>query len=382
VRGNLDDLASQISQVQSQQTSQSQQARLKSLQNAHTQAEITLGTLQETIAGTQAGTSTISSVTGSVVLDPASPTVKSKSKTILEYGAYGLLAGLALGLGIIVVGSVVSDRLRRRDDIARALGVPVRLSVGHVRLKRRLLPGRRGLAAAADPEVRRIVAHLRTAVPQRDRKAALVVVAVDDPGIAALSLASLAVSFAKDGRSVVLADLAVGAPAAALLAGKGPGVGRINARQSQMTLAVPDIDEVAPIGPLTAAPDAAARHAAARHAAAPDAAASNAAAPGERERSKFTRDVASACASADILLTLVTLDPGIGADHLATWGGDAVAIVTAGRASWAKIQAAGEMLKLARMRVISAVLVGADKSDVSLGLVPDGEILAGIDSLG
>lgn len=355
-RGELVKLTSQISQVRAQPASAAQRARLKNLQDARTQADTLLGTLEGTIAATQAGTSTISAVTGSVVLDPASPLVKSKAKALLEYGAYGVIAGLGLGLGIVIVAAVVSDRLRRRDDIARALGVPVRLSVGPVRLKHRLPPGRRGMEAAGDPQMRRIVAHLRAAVPAHERPAALIVVAVDDPGVAALSLASLALSFAKDGRKVVIADLAAGAPAAAILGDKAPDAHVISVGQSQLTLAVPGTDEVAPIGPITAT-------------------------PGARERTKFTSDVASACARADVLLTLATLDPGIGGDHLATWGGHAIAIVTAGRASWVKVQAAGEMLRLAGITVMSAVLVGADKSDESLGLVPDSDAPASIDSL-
>ena len=38
--------------------------------------------------------------------------------------------GLVLGMGIVVIQALVSDRLRRRDDIAQALGAPVKLSVG------------------------------------------------------------------------------------------------------------------------------------------------------------------------------------------------------------------------------------------------------------
>ena len=75
-----------------------------------------------------------------------------------------------------------------------------------------------------------------------------------------------------------------------------------------------------------------------------------------------------ACASADLLLTLATLDPSLGGEHLATWATDAVVMVTAGRSSWTKIHAVGEMIRLAGTRLVSAVLVGADKTDESLGV--------------
>ena len=71
-----------------------------------------------------------------------------------------LILGMAVGMGIVVVQTISSERLRRRDDVTRAMGVPVKLSVGPVRLSR-WRPGRHGLAAADHPAVRRITAYLR-----------------------------------------------------------------------------------------------------------------------------------------------------------------------------------------------------------------------------
>jgi hypothetical protein len=81
-----------------------------------------------------------------------------------------------------------------------------------------------------------------------------------------------------------------------------------------------------------------------------------------------SRELVAACESADLLLTLARLDPSTGGDHLATWASDAVVMVTAGQSSWTKIHAVGEMIRLARIRLASAVLVGADKTDESLGV--------------
>jgi hypothetical protein len=44
--------------------------------------------------------------------------------------------------------------------------------------------------------------------------------------------------------------------------------------------------------------------------------------------------------------------------------------VTAGRASAAKIRVVGEMIRLVGVSLVSGVLVGADKTDESLGVVP------------
>jgi hypothetical protein len=113
---------------------------------------------------------------------------------------------------------------------------------------------------------------------------------------------------------------------------------------AQLIAAVPDPAEFAPIGPLR-----------------PTSPRAQTAAAGE---------LAAACASADLLLTLITLDPSVGGEHLATWAADAVVVVTAGRSSWTKIHAVGEMIRLAGTRLASAVLVGADKTDESLGVAP------------
>ena len=47
-----------------------------------------------------------------------------------------------------------------------------------------------------------------------------------------------------------------------------------------------------------------------------------------------------------------------------------MAVVTAGLSSVERIRGVGEMVRLAGMRVDSVVLLGADKSDESLGMTP------------
>jgi capsular polysaccharide biosynthesis protein len=342
-RQNVASIKSQISQLSAQPTSSAQQGKLKNLQTELTQAVTQAAIDEQTLQDNKASTATLSAVTGSVVLDPAVPLAHSKLKNLLIYAVTGLVVGLALGLTIVIVQAIVSDRLRRRDDVTHALGAPVKLSVGPVKLSR-WRPGRHGLAAANSANVRRIATHLRGALPAKaGGMTALAVVPVDDPEVAALSLVSLAVSRAQEGRNVVVADLASGAPAARLLDTKAPGVRSVSVHDARLTLAVPDRDDVAPAGPL-GRPLA------------------------EAERSAFTAAVTNACASADLLFTLVTLDPSLGGEHLATWATSAVVVVTAGRSSWARIHAVGEMVRLGGTSLTSAVLVGSDKTDESLGV--------------
>jgi hypothetical protein len=111
---------------------------------------------------------------------------------------------------------------------------------------------------------------------------------------------------------------------------------------THIDVAIPDPNEVAPVGPFGPT--------------------------SSQAQPTLASQVAAGGASADVLLTLMTLDPSVGSEHLGTWAADAVVVVTAGRSSWTKIHAVGEMVRLAGVHLVSAVLVGADKWDESLGV--------------
>jgi capsular polysaccharide biosynthesis protein len=337
-------MTARISQLSAQPVSPSQRARLDNLRTQRSHAITALSTLQQTTNTTRAASQAAIALTlkGSQVLDAAVAVPQSghsRLKRLLLYAATGLIMGLALGMSIVIVRALVSDRLRRRDDVAAALGAPVKLSVGTVRL-RRWPPNGRGLAAARRPEIRRIVAHLGSAVPAGSAGVTtLAVVPVDETQIAALALASLAVACAQEGFKVVVADLCPGSPSARLLGAADPGIQRVSVSGTELLAAIPGPDDVAPRGPL-------------------------------RRGTRVDEPLAAGCASADVLLTFASLDPSLGGEHLATWATDAVVTVTAGRSSGTKIHAVGEMVRLSGVRLVSAVLVGADKTDESLGVTP------------
>jgi capsular polysaccharide biosynthesis protein len=301
-----------------------------------------LTALEQAVITDKAATrvNTANLIWGSNVLDAASPVPPhSVKKRLLEYGGGGLLIGLILGVIIIVLRALLSDRLRRRDDVAQALGAPVR-SIPAMGISR-WLPGIGGRVSGRYSE--RVVAYMRDIVPTSSRGAvALAVVPVDDPRGAAMSVVSLGVSCAQEGKRVVVADLSPGTHAAMLLGAKRPGAHTVSVDGARLVVAVPDRNEFAPVGPLRPT--------------------------SPRAEPVMAGELAAACASADLLLTLITLDPSVGGDHLATWAADAVVMVTAGRSSWTKIHAVGEMIRLAGTRLVSAVLVGADKNDESLGV--------------
>ena len=172
--------------------------------------------------------------------------------------------------------------------------------------------------------------------------AALAVVPVDEVQVPASSLVSLALSCAREGQQVVVVDLCDGSPAARLLGAQEPGIQDVSVHDTRLTVAVPGPDDVLPVGPLHRGSALA-------------------------QRTSFTEEVAATSASANLLLTLATLDPSLGGDHLATWATDAVAVVTAGRSSWTKVHGVAELIRLSGTRLVSAVLVGADKTDETLG---------------
>jgi uncharacterized protein involved in exopolysaccharide biosynthesis len=342
-RQGLNSVNRQISQVSAEPSSPSQQARLKNLQTQRDGAAGSLAQVQQYATSTLASGKTITSsiVNNSQVLNPAAAVQHSHLKGAALYVAGGLVGGLALGGGIVVVTALMSDRLRRRDDIAASLGAPVRLSVGPLR-GRRSLP-RRG--PAQDLNMKRVVTHIGKCVPGSSHgPAGLAVVSVDNEEVVAPAVISLAVSRAQQGKQVVIADLSSAASIGRLLGMKEPGVREVTENGVRLTLLMPDRDDAMPVGPMQ----------------------NGVTATRTMEANEAFKE---ACASADLLLTLATLDPAFGGDHLSTWATDLVAVVTAGHSTSVRIQATGEMIRLAGIRLDSVIVVDADKSDESLGTI-------------
>jgi capsular polysaccharide biosynthesis protein len=348
----------QLSLLQSQPTSPTQESQISKLRGEQTSATAALGPIQTAIAGNQTttGAEVTAALDNSKVLS-VTPLPYSKKKKLITYGALGLIGGLALGLTIVVVRALMSDRLRRRDDIAYALDTPVKLSVSTLGARRTLMP-RPGRAAKRDLDMQRVIAHLHSAVPRSTQvPASLAIVAVDNGPVVAQAVAALATSYASQGAQVIAADLSSGAYLAHLSGVKGPGVQTVSRDGVNFMMAVPDRDDPVPVGPLPSV--------------------TSPTGPGQAGRSLIASGV-----SADLLLTLVTLDPALGGEHLATWAANAVVVVSAGQSPAERIHGVGEMVRLAGTRLVSVVLIGADKRDESLGLVRRSDEQAGVDVLG
>ncbi|HET7017437.1 MAG TPA: Wzz/FepE/Etk N-terminal domain-containing protein [Streptosporangiaceae bacterium] len=333
----FDALSTLLAKVSADPPSAARTASLKQLRKKYRQEGTVLGALAYTLTNYPVVTTT--EIQGTQILDPAAPIPPSRKHLAVLNAIAGLCSGFGLGIIIVAIGAVLSDRPRVREDIARALGARVR-SVGKPGLLGRLpLGGRLGYFRGRT--ARRLADQLREAIPP-GRRAALTVVAADDVRATSAALASLAISCAEQGRRVVLADLSGRARAARLLGARGPGVHQVQAGQAQLVVAVPDPGNPVPTGPFTA---------------------DHSAGPGGRA------DVLDACRSADLVLSLATVDPVVGAEHLATWASDAAVVITAGRSELTTIHSIGELIKIAGLRLAFGVLASADKADESFGFV-------------
>ena len=343
---SYESITKQVKQVAAQPSSTTQQQQLKVLQAQQQQAGISLTQTQQDVVGTliSSRVSTQTEIKDSRVINEAEPLHQSKIKPLLLYLGGGLFGGLVIGIGIVAVGALMSSRLRRRDDIAYALGVPVGLSVGQLRGSR--MPSLRGHSGQRERDINRVIDHLMKILSTASygEKIAFAVVAVDDAQTVAELAVALAASCAKQQQRVLLADLSEGRYAARMLGLSQHGLSKASFDGTSFRAIVPPAHDVTPVGPFRGGAGAKARD--------------------------HVADVALAEAgrTADIILTLTTLDPATGGDHLRTWAATAVAVVTAGGATSERIRAVGDMVKAAGLRLDSAVVIGADTSDTSLGI--------------
>jgi capsular polysaccharide biosynthesis protein len=278
--------------------------------------------LQSGISAAELGSR--SSIDGSFVLDPgAAVRVSTKKATVLDMLA-GLIAGLAVGCGFVLIKEMLSDRARRREDVGAALGVNIELSVARSRSRPtarwRRKAGRPGSTATMIE--RRLRAHLDSA-PDRS----LAVFVVEAERVAALAISQLAASLASEGRTVVLLDMAKGRPIARLfhLKARREPLHRVDLHGHSFTAVVTPDDPAQGVGSLDQAPF-------------------------------------------DDVLVLASLDPALGVEHVATWAREAVAIVRAGKATHVGLNGASRMIRQAGIALRSAILVGADPDDDSVGL--------------
>lgn len=307
-----------------------------------------------------ASLSTQAAISSSHVVDqPQIVRHSAKKRAVLAVMA-GLIAGLALGVGLVVFRALTSDRVRRRHDVALAIGAPVRYSVASLGPAKgaaaALLPWRRrrrgwrghdldalvhGLAGAVLAPSAGSVGGRQGPVPAGDGRSlgqGLALAAVDNARVAASVLAALAGHLKELGLTVFLVDLSASGVLAASDARSGASLEVFRPGGVPGLARGPRWGEAVTPVPLRAA---------------------------DAWHDRW--------AAADVVLVLAEVNPGIDAENLATWVPQVVPLVTAGSSTPELLETTAELVRAARLELPFALMVGSDDTDESIGLTAGSE---------
>lgn len=281
-------------------------------------------TAEQEIAQTKVQSQAINSA--SHIVDAASIVHRSRVKAVVLAVMSGLIGGTALGLMLVLAPAVLSTRLRRRDDVARALGLSVRFSSGAVRSRLRWV-----VAAETRRNAERLAHGLATALPDVDT-ARLTVATIGDVRDGAFVVGALADELARESTTVAVVDLSASAALAKpkrRLLGQDPIRNRHLIRVHRHDVRVSEL--------------------------------------GSRTRIRVSSD--SDFGTVEVILTLIELDLGAGIDTLGELADSSVVLVSAGRVSAERLRSSATLLRQSNIEPTFAMLVGADGTDDSSGLL-------------
>lgn len=270
------------------------------------------------------------------IIDVASKDERSPLKILAANVAAGAVGGLGLGVGFVMLHTATSDRVRWREDVAAALGAPVAVSAGALRgpLWAQRWRFRRHRSRPND-DLSRIVRHLEGSLtPFESGKRAVTVVSIDSDAAAALCVASLAVELLEADRKILIADLSETSVLGRFFRLQRGDGSPVSVETIHPKLWV-NFGAPAPHHPL--------------------------------KDHQADRDLGSR-SDADVVVTLVTVDPALGVWPLIEGtASSAVAVVTAGRSRPTALRSAAHMLRGAGLFLASTVLIGADRDDDTVG---------------
>jgi capsular polysaccharide biosynthesis protein len=274
------------------------------------------------------------------VIDPAAALPPSGLRRVVLVLASGLIGGLAIGIGVVVLRAILSDRLWLRIEVASALNASVPLSVGRLtplsRLLRivRFLPWVRALDGRRAVDRQRTARAIEKALPEPGRQQALAIVCLRNSDEMRFGLVAAAVALQHRGRTATIVDLTeAGRVASAVARSAGttvedsPGVFRPGA--------IPSLSK----------------------------------APSHIDSADW-EDIALARARKGVTLILADLDPGVGIDHLTAWTDCVIVAVTAGKSSVELVRTSGDLVRSAALQLRGGVLLRAVRDDVSSGIGP------------
>lgn len=269
---------------------------------------------------------------GSRVITPANVVAASSFKRLALDSLIGLGGGLAVGMGAVIAYAVLSDRLRRREDVATVLGAPVALSVPRVggSLLRPVSRSRASRSGAPVDPVAIVSRHLLdSASANGEPPATKLVVAIDDARVPAAAIAHACRTLSMNGGRVGAVDATRNEWLAEALGSRGPGTRAI------------DVGGTLPV--MLHVPEAPWHE--------------------NAERSGRPEELTGA----DVVFVVADIDLGTGAAHLRRWSSDAVVTLRAGGATAQRVDAVARVLRVAGVTVSSSVLLDAEEDDESTG---------------
>jgi hypothetical protein len=258
-------------------------------------------------------------------VDPPAANPPHAAKRLVLVVMSGLILGTALGVGLVVFHALLSNRLRRRDEVALALGRPVRFSAGATRSWR---PWR---SRFAKRDLDLLSAGFGTALTGSATPERVALVSVGAPKEAALVVSRLADHLAGVGQRVCVVDLSDSGVLAETDRTRGWAV-----LHPGGSVATSPTGSLALVSAFSGKPGT-----------------------GEPGWAEWTK--------AQIVLVLGDAELGVGAGPLSTWADRAVLLVRAGRVSAEFLDSVGRVFDASGLGIEFAMLVGADASDESPG---------------
>jgi capsular polysaccharide biosynthesis protein len=270
---------------------------------------------------------------GSRIVTSATLVPVSKTKTWVLDAVSGLAAGLALGVIFVCLQAVLSNRLRRREDVATLLGVPVEVSVGRVGERRfRRRRSVRQLIRRPDANLRVLVQYLEDRIRRSEPLRTQLVVPVDDLRAPSAAIGALGIRLAREGANVVIVDLTATRTLATALGTPKLQIQQVAVQGGyELTLVVPPK-------------------------------------PDQSDRLGLSPRTIGDVARADFALILAGVDPSLGASHLRSWATSAILSVATGGSTAERLTSTAELLDFAGISVSAAIMTDADADDFSVGL--------------
>lgn len=302
----------------------SSQASANDLLSRRSQLDAEISSLQQDIQQSSLDTESILAASHTVDAPALNPPHRAKRMVLVVMS--GLIGGTAAGVGLVLMMALLSNRLRRRDEVALALRRPVKFSARSTSSWRR---GRRGLTLR-DQDV--LAAGLGTALTDDPQPQRLALVTTGAPRDGASVVARLAQRLAEEGRRVCLVDLS----------DKGHLAGAVGRTGQQCAVLRPTGTVATAPGPLSLA---------------------------SSYTGRLSIDEAGweEWSGAEVVLVLADAELGVGAGPLSTWADRAVLLVRAGAASAELLDSVSRVFEATGIEIDFAMLVGADTTDESPG---------------